>query len=80
MKNQKIPILDDENIYQMIYGRTFEMFCGVFGTCLKFLHVRSHYVQTCATSNRYISQTRKVNEKPKNTHFRRWKYLSNEIW
>ena len=46
MKKHEIPILDDRNIFPMSYGRTSNMFCGVHGTCLKLLYVRSHCVQT----------------------------------
>ena len=46
MKNREIPILANGNIFPMSYGRAYYMFCRVCGTCLKFLYVRSHYVQT----------------------------------
>ena len=70
MKKYEIPILHNINIFPMSYGITSEMFCGGRGTCLKLLDVMSHCVHTCAASSKPISQTRKVNEKPKNTHFR----------
>ena len=49
----------------MSYRRASKIFYGVPGTCLNFLYVRYHCVQTCAASNKHISQTRKVNEKSK---------------
>ena len=65
MKNREIPVLDNRNIFPMRYGRASDVFCRVCGTCLNFLYVRSHCVQTQVASNKHISQTRKVNEKPK---------------
>ena len=63
MKKHEIPILDDENKFQMIYDRASNILFGVSGTCLKFLYEGSHCVQTCIASNKHISQTRNPNEK-----------------
>ena len=46
MKNHEIPILSNENIFPIRYGRAFDMLCRVHGTCLNLLYVRSHCVQT----------------------------------
>ena len=46
MKNREIPILANRNIFPMSYGRSSDMFFGFCGTCLNFLYVRSHYVET----------------------------------
>ena len=46
MKNREIPILANGNIFPMRYGRGFDVLCRVYGTCLKFLYVRLHCVQT----------------------------------
>ena len=46
MKNREIPILANENIFPMKYGRAFDMFFGSRGTFLKLQYVRSHCVQT----------------------------------
>ena len=79
MKNHKIKILAYKNTFPMRYGGAFDTLCGVCGTFLKLLYMRSHCVQTCAASNKHISQTRKPNEIPWNTHFISWKYIYNEI-
>ena len=68
MKNHEINILDYGNTFLMRCGRSFDMLCGVCGTCLKLLCMRSHCVQTCAASNKHISQTRKPNEIPILSH------------
>lgn len=64
MKFREIPILADGKSFLMSYGRVSETFYGVSSTCLKLLHVRPHYAQTYATSNKHISQTGKQNEIP----------------
>ena len=46
MKNREIPILDNGNIFPISYGRASDVFYRVCGTCLTFLYVRSHCVQT----------------------------------
>ena len=46
MKNRKIPILANRNIFPMSYGRASDMFSRVCGTYLKLRYVRSHCVQT----------------------------------
>ena len=46
MKKREIPILANGNIFPMSYGRAYDMFYGVCGTCLKLQYVRSHCVQT----------------------------------
>ena len=43
--------------FSMRYGGSFDMLCGVCGTCLNLLYMSSHCVQTCASSNKHISQT-----------------------
>ena len=70
MKNHELPILANINIFTMRYCLASDMFYGVCGTCLKILYMRSHFAQTYVASNKHISQTKKVNEKPKNAHFR----------
>lgn len=80
IKNREIPILADRKSFPMSYGRASETLYGVCSTCLKCLYVRPHCVQTCVTSNKHISQTRKQNEIPWNTHLSWRKYLSDKIW
>ena len=46
MKNHEIPILANENIFPMRYGRASDMFCGVLGIYFKLWYVRSHCVKT----------------------------------
>ena len=70
MINREIPILSHINTFQMRYSGGSISSHGFCGTYLNFMFVRSHYVQICVASNKCMSQTRKVNEKPKNTHFR----------
>ena len=80
MKNHGILIFADEKTFPMWYGRVFDMLCGFHGTCLNLLYVRPYYVQTYVASNMRISQTKKENEKPRNTHFRWRKCIFNDLW
>ena len=47
MKNREIPILDNNNIFPMRYGRSSNIFTTVVhDTFLKLLYMRSHCVHT----------------------------------
>ena len=70
MKYHGIPILSHGNTFTMRYSVGSRSSCGGHEIYLNFMYVQLHYVHTCAASNKCISQTRKVNEKLKNTHFR----------